>query len=101
MLWFPILSPPPAPPAPARLPEALRSLTPAPRWLRPARLLAPARFPAASPRAEPPNLFAVARSPYGAPPRWLGLCCHVLLPRPPAPLPPRLMLLTLFRLLTL
>src|SRR3977135_1656910 len=41
-----------------------------------------------SPRVVPPNLFAVARSRYGAPPRCSGLCCHRSLFPPPSP-PPR------------
>src|SRR5436190_16323575 len=82
-----------APPAPAALlpKPALpaRLLMPPP----PARLLG--KFPpcrptccralawrleSESPRVVPPNLSAVARSPYGAPPRCAGLCCHRSLP---------------------
>src|SRR6185369_8236489 len=41
-----------------------------------------------SPRVVPPNLFAVARLPYGAPPRWAGLCDHLGLAPPGPPTPP-------------
>src|SRR5262245_45422187 len=93
-LRLPTRSPPPPPP---RLPE--------PKLLEPAlRLDAPAppprvalfdprdrlslcrlracccRADAESPRAPPPYLLAVARSPYGAPPRFFELCCHWLFP---------------------
>src|SRR5207244_1873453 len=93
------------PPPAARLP----TLAPSERLLPPARLLRPVpaprlldrlppcrptccralawRFASESPRAVPPNLSAVARSRYGAPPRCCGLCCH-LLPAPPRS-PPR------------
>ena len=89
-----------APPPPARLPipapPLARLLTPAPpaRLLarlppcRPTCCLAPAwRLERESPRVVPPNLSAVARSLYGAPPRCCGLCCH-LLPAFPPRLPP-------------
>ena len=50
---------------------------------RPAGQPAAGRWPGGcdseSPRAVPPNLSAVARSRYGAPPRCSGLCCHRLL----------------------
>src|ERR1044072_8795043 len=45
------------------------------------RCAARCRFPNESPRAVPPNRLAVPRSPYGAPPRCDGLCCHF----PPLP----------------
>src|SRR5215472_12501822 len=35
------------------------------------------------PRVVPPNLFAVCRSEYGAPPRCFGLCCQLPPPAPP------------------
>src|SRR5580765_6166791 len=85
----------PLPPAPVLLPKPplpARLLTPAPppRLLsrlppcRPTCCRAPAcRFARESPRAVPPNLSAVARSRYGAPPRCWGLCCHLLPPTPP------------------
>ena len=38
------------------------------------------RFDRESPRVVPPNLSAVDRSEYGAPPRCCGLCCQLLLP---------------------
>src|SRR5437773_3930654 len=87
------------PPSPPRLPAPaplVRLLTPAP----PPRLLA--KFPpcrptccralawrleSESPRAVPPNLFAVPRSPYGAPPRCCGLCFQLPSPRAPPPRP--------------
>ncbi len=124
-LRFPTLSPPPEP---ARVDPALLSLTPAPprseAFLFPAlRSVVPACAPPAcrdvfcrafvcradgeSPRAEPPYLFAVARSEYGAPPRCWELCCHDVFPLPTFVLPPptfvRLppwMLFTLLELLT-
>src|SRR5215468_11089095 len=40
------------------------------------------RLASESPRVVPPNLSAVARSRYGAPPRCSGLCCQRF---PPAP----------------
>src|SRR4029077_1038592 len=45
------------------------------------------RLESESPRAVPPNLFAVPRSPYGAPPRCCGLCFQLPSPRPPPPRP--------------
>src|SRR6202007_2146670 len=74
-----------APPPPARLPTPApaRLLTPGPPPLaldrlppcRPTCCLALAwRLASESPRAVPPNLSAVARSRYGAPPRCCGLC---------------------------
>jgi hypothetical protein len=48
-----------------------------------------------SPRAVPPNLSAVARFAYGAPPRWLASCCHLLV------LPARLPLMFVFLLMLL
>src|SRR5437762_1021310 len=94
------------PPPPARLP----TLAPPPRLLTPARLLRPApaprlldrlppcrptccralawRLASESPRVVPPNLSAVPRSPYGAPPRCSGRCCH-LSPAAPRSPPPR------------
>src|SRR6516162_595251 len=81
-----LLTPPPArllrPPLPARL---LARLPPC----RPSCCRAPAwRLARESPRVVPPNLSAVARSRYGAPPRCCGLCFHLPSPRPP-PMPPR------------
>src|SRR5580700_8297189 len=53
-----------------------------------------------SPRAVPPNLSAVARSPYGAPPRCAGWCCQLLLVFPPR-FPPVMFVLRLKLLLRL
>src|SRR6516162_1173106 len=77
-----LLTPPPArllrPPLPARL---LGRLPPC----RPSCCRAPAwRLARESPRVVPPNMSAVARSRYGAPPRCCGLCFHLLFPAPPA-----------------
>src|SRR4029077_2325619 len=101
-------APPPKLPLPARLPAPAPPPTPAPPRLPalptpPGREVLP-RFPPCrptfrcaarwrlfneSPRVVPPNLFAVPRSPYGAPPRWAGLCFHLGLPEPPGPpIPP-------------
>src|SRR5258707_12832469 len=84
-----------APPPPARLPAPPLARLPAPAPpLRALERLPPCRptccralacrLASESPRAVPPNLSAVARSRYGAPPRCCGLCCH----RSPAPPPP-------------
>src|SRR5205814_8722975 len=63
--------------------DALPILARLPPW-RPSRCLAPAwRLARESPRAAPPNLSAVARSRYGAPPRCCGLCIQLASPRPP------------------
>src|SRR5437773_7037200 len=89
----------PAPPARLLRPAPLaRLLKPAP----PARLLGRLppcrptccralawRLDRESPRAVPPNLSAVARSRYGAPPRCCGLCFQLASPRPPPPSLPR------------
>jgi hypothetical protein len=61
--------PRPDPPTPllARLPPCLPSCCRALVW----------RLDKESPRVVPPNLSAVARSRYGAPPLCSGLCCHL------------------------
>src|SRR5436305_8323453 len=75
-----------------RLPPLARLLTPGPRPRVLARLppcrptccrALDCRVARESPRAVPPNLSAVPRSRYGAPPRCSGLCCHWLRPLPP------------------
>src|SRR5246127_5011157 len=84
---FPKPAPPPRLPMPAPPPRLLERLPPC----RPncCRALA-CRLLRESPRVVPPNLSAVARSRYGAPPRCSGLCCHLLPPpAPPTPPPPR------------
>src|SRR5947208_1692898 len=43
---------------------------------------------AEAPLLLPPKRFAVARSPYGAPPRCVGLCCHLGCAPPTPPTPP-------------
>ena len=70
--------------------EAVRLPVPAPPRLLakapPCRLMDwrafACRFANESPRVVPPNLSAVARSRYGAPPRCSGLCCQLLRPPP-------------------
>jgi hypothetical protein len=102
---LPIRSAPPPPvrfPAPTPPPALL--LTPAPSPVRPppGRLLARlppcrpsccralvCRLARESPRVVPPNLSAVARSLYGAPPRCCGLCFQLDCPRFPPPMLPR------------
>src|SRR5258706_14891283 len=89
-----------APPPPARLPKPPPPPPRLPIPDPPARLLArlppcrptccralACRLESESPRAVPPNLFAVPRSPYGAPPRCCGLCFQPESPRPPPPRP--------------
>jgi len=71
-----LAAPPEADRVPAPAPPAARLLRLPPCW--PICWRAPAcRFANESPRAAPPNLSAVARSRYGAPPRCCGLCCQV------------------------
>src|SRR5262249_35301180 len=76
---------PPRSPIPPRLPTPPRSPMP-PRFptlprlppCRPiSRCAARWRFASESPREVPPKRLAVPRSPYGAPPRCDGLCCHL------------------------
>src|ERR1700746_1956700 len=62
----PRLPMPPAAPLLDRLPPCRPSCCRAAAW----------RKERAPPRVVPPNLSAVARSRYGAPPRCAGLCCH-------------------------
>lgn len=93
-------APPPRLELPAPPPRLDASRVPAPRFPPPGccRSATPPRSPPAgrclawfwrafacrfdneSPRVVPPNLFAVDRSEYGAPPRCCGLCCQLLFP---------------------
>ncbi len=76
--------PRPPPPVPGRFIEpawrfAPRSMVPAvPRFIEAfCRRAFACRFAMDSPLVVPPNLPAVARSEYGAPPRCRGLCCQL------------------------
>ena len=88
---LPLLPKPPLParllmpPPPSRLPmlpPPARLLGRLPPWRPTCCRALTWRLVRESPRAVPPNLSAVARSRYGAPPRCSGLCCHRSVPPP-------------------